>query len=1180
MKNLTDYLSTFLYSKQEITITNPLVIPAVRSWTSNNLQYQFVIPNSDSTNDPSRIVCSDVRLTNLINTFKSDLDSLTNSNILITNDTGKTGDIVCSLAPEPIDSNSERYTILISNIIKITGYSEIGLFWGTRTLLQLLKQNFTVKGGFIDDSPAYPERSLMIDIGRKYFTPGWIKNKIKELSYLKINYLHLHLSDNEGFYLESNFLPMSSIYITKNDLVDIVNLGLKYYVNIVPEFDMPAHMRAILTPEYALTYDNGQQELSVLNFNDQGTLFAKRIIDEYIDFFPCKYFHIGADEVGVSWNNLTNLKTYIQTKMNDPTLTAVDAFYYFVNNINSYVKEKNKTLRIWASSSNSKIKFDSDIVMELWDSSTNPNSISNKVMNCSFYPMYYVQGWELTQREQYTPDVLYEQWNPTLIFSEVALSKGTPMPTNPNLRYRITNNLLGGKYQIWSDNPNIQSESTVGSNTYAHLRALSQCTWGTNKLVSKFTDFQNIITAVGKNPGIIPQILAFYNVNDVIINPNKIITPARVANLTANGGFGWQTKMTIINVLLNNYIFTLDNGNGNYMEYSGSIAGTGSVDIIGSSSLNVPIIFSGGISNLFNGKTTLVRGSLLLSKPPNIVAIPGDLVINNADNASVKWTNSYQMSPISNINCLCTNGSLILNNCNETINVLSLAFGSNINLGSGTFTVNKLIYGGIGYRQGIYNTNTNIEFLLGLPGGQLIVKQDPLFTPYTFQGEITDPNMTIRQDQFGNLMGDGTFGWKTKKTSINLATNGFIFTLDNGNGNYLEYSGVISGPGSVHIDGTPYWANFVSVVLSGSMPNTYTGKMILLKGQLEFAKNNNIICVNGDLIVNNYSGNNSNNIAGEQLIWRNSYQFNPLSNIQFNSQNGIINLNNKFEKINILNMINTSKINLGSGILTVNKLIYNNFIYDAGIYNSTNLTFVSGFGQIIVLQGRSNKITQKIMCLGDSITMLDSSYRYPLSNLLNNSGIKYVMVGDLIDERGLHHEGLNGATIGPGEPNEWGDDPSKSFKNNIFNNISSLLTKHNPNIILLLIGVNDFSNYRDNMNNIIQYDAINNSSIKLTNLLNIIFTSNPDISIYLSKLLPVSDQKKSTFKVEDFNVKIVSIYNNFKNLKKNIYLIDNYNIDINPNDTTQLYDGLHPTPIIGAKIATVWFNALNQNLNF
>jgi hypothetical protein len=129
--------------------------------------------------------------------------------------------------------------------------------------------------------------------------------------------------------------------------------------------------------------------------------------------------------------------------------------------------------------------------------------------------------------------------------------------------------------------------------------------------------------------------------------------------------------------------------------------------------------------------------------------------------------------------------------------------------------------------------------------------------------------------------------------------------------------------------------------LSGTNSNIYKGITTLTKGVLQLGRIN-ATAIPGDLIINNFSK--------EVINWNGSDQFAPTSNIYMNCINGILNIGNFQEKINVLVMVSGSQINTGpQGILIVNKLTYNNVNLSSGTYNNTNCTFINGTGKVIVM---------------------------------------------------------------------------------------------------------------------------------------------------------------------------------------------------------------------------------------
>ena len=140
-----------------------------------------------------------------------------------------------------------------------------GVFYGTQTLLQLLKSSSAVACGTALDWADNAERASHVDIGRKFYSITWIKNHNRRMAYYKMNFLHLHLSDNEGWRIQCDTYPaiVSAEYYTKDQMRDIIAYAAKYQVEIIPEIDMPGHMKPVVSvyPHVALSGSSANLDL-------------------------------------------------------------------------------------------------------------------------------------------------------------------------------------------------------------------------------------------------------------------------------------------------------------------------------------------------------------------------------------------------------------------------------------------------------------------------------------------------------------------------------------------------------------------------------------------------------------------------------------------------------------------------------------------------------------------------------------------------------------------------------------------------------------------------------------------------------------------------------------------------------------------------------------------------------
>jgi hypothetical protein len=215
---------------------------------------------------------------------------------------------------------------------------------------------------------------------------------------------------------------------------------------------------------------------------------------------------------------------------------------------------------------------------------------------------------------------------------------------------------------------------------------------------------------------------------------------------------------------------------------------------------------------------------------------------------------------------------------------------------------------------------------------------------YDFSGQIQNPNATIPAGDYGNLVGDGSFWWQTGTTSIDVETNGFIFTLNSGDGNNFNYGGVISGGGDVHFLMGPVWNGFANnpMYVSGPNSNTYTGVSYVRYGRVEMIKPDGVNALPGDVVVGGQGDN-------DRLRWGQNNQVADSASISMlGNFVATLDLNGYTETVNEVNLAANSIVETGDGgILNVSSLIFDGAPLGPGQYDSSN-PFVLGTGFINV----------------------------------------------------------------------------------------------------------------------------------------------------------------------------------------------------------------------------------------
>ncbi len=205
--------------------------------------------------------------------------------------------------------------------IILSSREENGVFYGLHTLFQMIREGEgKVPCGRYEDAPRFPYRGFMIDSGRHFFPADEVKKMIDQCARLKLNVLHWHLSEDQGFRIESKKFPrLNEIaswrteedgsryggFYTREEIKDVVAYAHARYMTVVPEIDLPGHTTAIVAayPELSCSGEPAQVECHWGIFprilcagNEKVYDFLYQLLDEVCELFPDKWFHIGGDE--------------------------------------------------------------------------------------------------------------------------------------------------------------------------------------------------------------------------------------------------------------------------------------------------------------------------------------------------------------------------------------------------------------------------------------------------------------------------------------------------------------------------------------------------------------------------------------------------------------------------------------------------------------------------------------------------------------------------------------------------------------------------------------------------------------------------------------------------------------------------------------------------------------------
>ncbi len=499
---LLPFYTTSGSSKESGQQARPGTIPALSEWIGKDEEDGE--DGADYTfRSASRIIldpASGEQLRSIGTVFAADLHTLTGLDVPVVSNEDlqgvREGDVVLSIDTSAIALGVEGYCMDVMAHISISAPAAQGVFHGTRTLLQLLKQSWTVSSGSACDWPDHPERSLMVDMGRKYFSVPWLESQIRELAYLKYNYFHLHLSDTYGFRLESERHPeiVSPQHYSKAEIRKLIELAQAYHITIVPEIDMPGHMDAILKPhpELQLKSSKGLVKIGDIDLaQDAAYRLMQDLLEEFLPLFPGPYWHIGADEYIrlEDYADFPSLLTYARQRYGLQA-HARDTYLGFVNWANEIVKAHGKITRAWSDGlhGGGVVQVATDIIYEHWlKDGLTPQEIIDRgisIMNGNADHLYYVPGLDW----QAPADIIYEVFEPYVFHDAAAI-----MPLHQKN--------LGAKLHVWCDYPDLESESQIAEGIMHAQRALAQKNWGSAKLVPDYNSFVPIIARIGHAPG-------------------------------------------------------------------------------------------------------------------------------------------------------------------------------------------------------------------------------------------------------------------------------------------------------------------------------------------------------------------------------------------------------------------------------------------------------------------------------------------------------------------------------------------------------------------------------------------------------------------------------------------------------------------------------------------------------
>ncbi|HEX8764051.1 MAG TPA: family 20 glycosylhydrolase [Candidatus Acidoferrum sp.] len=362
----------------------------------------------------------------------------------------------------------ESYVLEVSSAgAKLTAPTPLGTMHGLQTFLQLVdvsSDGFAAPAVTVQDKPRFPWRGLMIDVARHFVSLDVLHRNLDGMEAVKMNVFHLHVTDNQGFRVESKKFPKlhemgsDGLYYTQDEVRDLIAYARDRGIRVVPEFEMPGHSTAIFVgyPEiasgpgpYQIERRWGVMDPAMDPTNEQTYKFLDQLIGEMAKLFPDQFFHIGGDEVnGKQWDANPKIQEYMRAHgiKNNQALQA-----YFSKRLQPIVAKHGKSMIGWDEILDPSLP--KDITIQSWRGQASLAAAAKQGYRGLLSNGYYLDlGWSAARH--YASDPL----------------SGEAANLSPEEKQRI----LGGESTMWLEYVNAEN---IDSRIWPRNAAIAERLW-------------------------------------------------------------------------------------------------------------------------------------------------------------------------------------------------------------------------------------------------------------------------------------------------------------------------------------------------------------------------------------------------------------------------------------------------------------------------------------------------------------------------------------------------------------------------------------------------------------------------------------------------------------------------------------------------------------------------------
>ena len=469
----------------------PFVIPELREW--KGATGEFAITGETKIVYPKKNEVLAAVAEQLANDYKK----MTGVELQVVEGKASKGDIVLSIKKNKKLGN-EGYTMNIGSKVEINATTGRGAMWATRTLLQIAEQNNnTLPKGNIVDYPDYEMRSFMLDCGRKFIPISFLHEYVDFMAYYKMNTFHIHLNDNafkqyfnhdwaktpSGFRLESDFFPGLASrdgYYTKEEFIELQKHAERVGVEIIPEFDVPAHSLAFVhyRPELG-SKDYGLDHLDL--FKEETYTFVDSLFMEFLGgeepVFRGPRFHVGTDE----YSNRDK--------------AVVEKFRYFTDHCIREAEKYGKQACVWGALTHAKgetpVKVDNVLMYEWYNGYADPKEMMALGYDVISIPdgYTYIVPAAGYYYDYLNCNYLYNNWTPAVIGNQTFEEK------HPQIK--------GGSFAVWNDHAgNGISCKDIHYRVYPAMQTMAVKMWTGAKPSIPYEEYDKARLALSDAPGL------------------------------------------------------------------------------------------------------------------------------------------------------------------------------------------------------------------------------------------------------------------------------------------------------------------------------------------------------------------------------------------------------------------------------------------------------------------------------------------------------------------------------------------------------------------------------------------------------------------------------------------------------------------------------------------------------